>query len=103
LIIAALLSCGRKESRQPSPLSTDELYLVDAYLKVRTAGAFYPNQPHVADSLLARLAGEVDTLRVERTITALNATPERWAFILQTIEDRVSTRDSTSASKAAGR
>jgi hypothetical protein len=42
-------------------------------------------------------------LRVERTITALNATPERWAFILQTIEDRVSTRDSTSASKAAGR
>lgn len=103
MLIAALLSCGQKGSRQPSPLSPDELYLIDAYLDVRRAGAFHPYQRAVADSLLDSLAGQVDTLRVARTISALNATPERWALVLKTIEDRLSGRDSTAASESAGR
>jgi hypothetical protein len=84
-------------------LSSDELYLIDSYLSVRHAGSFHPYQRAVADSLLDRLAGEVDTLRVARTISALNATPERWALVLKTIEDRLTGRDSTSASEPAGR
>lgn len=102
VLIAALLSCGQKESRQPSPLSTDELYLIDAYLMVRRAGSFHPHQRAVADSLLDALAAEVDTMRVARTIAALNATPERWSLVLKTIEDRLSGRDSTETSEAPG-
>lgn len=102
MLIAALLSCGQKESRQPSPLSTDELYLIDAYLSVRRAGAFHPHQREIAGQMLDSLAAEVDTLRVARTIAALNATPERWALVLKTIEDRLAGRDSTRASEPAG-
>ena len=46
-------------------------------------------QPEVGDSVLAHLAGEVDTLRVARTIATLNATPERWTFIMQKIEEKL--------------
>ena len=84
-------------------MSTDELYLVDAYLSIRHAGSFHTYQRAVADSLLDSLAGEVDTLRVARIISTLNATPERWAVVLQTIEDRLSGRDSTRTSEPAGR
>ncbi len=96
------MSCGQKQNREPSPLSTDELYLVDSYLRVRRAGAFHPYQRAIADSLLDSLATEVDTLRIARIITKLNATPERWAVVLQTIEDRLSGRDSTAASETPG-
>lgn len=95
------MSCGRKENPGPSPLSGDELYLVDAYLKVRRAGALYPHQREIANRILDSLATEVDTLRVARTVASLNATPERWAFVFQTIEDRLSGRDSTAASEPA--
>jgi hypothetical protein len=103
VLVAALLACGQKESAPPSPLSADELYLIDAYLSVRRAGSFHPYQRAVADSLLDSLAARVDTVRVARTIAALNATPERWAMVFQTIEDRLTGRDSTAASEAAGR
>lgn len=76
---------------------------MDSYLRVRRASTFHPQQTAIADSILTRLAGDIDTLRVAQTVTALNATPERWAFIFKTIEDRLAGRDSTSASEPAGR
>ncbi|MDH4036562.1 MAG: hypothetical protein OEX18_02870 [Candidatus Krumholzibacteria bacterium] len=102
VLVAALLSCGQKESRQPSPLSSDELYLVEAYISVRRAGSLHTFQRDIAERLLDSLATEVDTLRVARTISALNATPERWSMVFQTIEDRLSGRDSTGTSEPAG-
>jgi hypothetical protein len=102
LLWAALLSCGQKESRQPSPLSSDELYLVDAYISVRRAGSLHTFQREVSEHLLDSLATRVDTLRVARTIAALNATPERWSLVFRTIEDRLSGRDSTGTSEPAG-
>jgi hypothetical protein len=95
----ALPSCGQKQSPQPSPLSSDELYLIDAYIRVRRAGSLHTFQRELSERLLDSLAAEVDTLRVARTISALNATPERWALVYQTIEDRLSGRDSTRASQ----
>jgi hypothetical protein len=47
----------------------------------------------LADSLLDRLAGEVDTVRVARTVAALNTNPERWTLIFTTIEERMSHPD----------
>jgi len=102
-IVATLLSCGTKNRPQPSPLSADELYLVDAYIQVRRAGAYHPYQRSIADSLLSRLAGTVDTVRVARTMASLNASPERWALVLRTIEERLSARDSTATSETPGR
>lgn len=99
-VIATLLSCSTQHHPQPSPLSPDEEYLIDAYLSVRHAGSFYPYQPAIADSLLGHLAGTVDTVRVARTIASINATPDRWSYILQIIEDRLSGRDSTKQSSS---
>ncbi len=102
-IVATLLSCGTRQHPQPSPLSPDEQYLVDAYISVRRAGSYYPYQRTIADSLLTMLSGSVDTVRVARTIASLNATPERWSFVLQVIEDRLSGRsDSTTTSEPPG-
>ncbi len=102
LFLLALLSCGRKQEPQPSPLSADEKYLVDAYLSVRRTGAMHTYQRDLADRLLDSLAAEIDTVRVARTIAALNATPERWSFIFRTIEDRLAKRDSTATSETTG-
>lgn len=89
-LIALVLSCGAEKKAPPLPLSPDELYLVDAYVRVRRASALYPYQRGVADSLLTRLAGTVDTVRVARTIAGLNANPERWTLVFQSIEKRLS-------------
>ena len=85
--IATIICCSAEEKSPDAGLSPDERYLVDAYVRVRRAGAFYPYQREIADSMLAHLAGVVDTVRVARTISSLNATPERWAFIFKSIEE----------------
>ena len=84
---ATVICCGSEEKPSNTALSPDERYLVDAYVRVRRTSALLPVQPEVADSLLTRLAGQVDTLRVARAIASLNARPERWSFILQKIEE----------------
>jgi hypothetical protein len=93
LVVAAVLvflaACHAKEKPLNPALSPDENYLVESYIRVRRAGALFPYQRVLADSLLDRLAGEVDTVRVARTTAALNANPERWTLIFQTIEDRM--------------
>ena len=86
LFIATVICCGPKDEPSTTALSSDERYLVDAYVLVRRTGALYPYQREVADSILARLAGSVDTLRVARAIAGLNATPERWTVIFESIE-----------------
>ena len=91
VLVATVICCGAEEKPSNTTLSSDERYLVDSYVRVRLAGAMLPNQPEAGDSVLAHLAGEVDTVRVARVITALNATPERWSFIFQKIEEAMGT------------
>jgi hypothetical protein len=101
VLVATVICCGAGKKSPDTTLSPDERYLVDAYVRVRRAGALLPVQPQVGDSILARMAGEVDTVRVARTIAALNATPERWTFILQKIEESLSPH-STEPSESTG-
>jgi len=99
VLVATIICCGSEKRPSNTALSPDERYLVDAYVRVRRAGVLLPVQHEVADSLLARLAGEVDTVRVARAIAALNATPDRWPVILQKIEESFGeTPDSASKS-----
>lgn len=88
-VLVLLAACHTKEKPQNPALTPDEKYLVESYVRVRRAGAMFPYQRALADSLLDRLAGEVDTVRVARTTAALNANPERWSLIFQSIEDRM--------------
>lgn len=87
VLVATVICCSAGEKSPDTSLSADERFLVEAYVRVRRAGAMLPNQPEAGDSVLAHLAGEVDTVRVARVIAALNATPERWTFIYQQIEE----------------
>jgi hypothetical protein len=57
----------------------------------------FPHQRVLADSLLGRLAGEVDTVRVARTIAALNTNPERWTVIFTIIEERMAHPDAAAS------
>lgn len=88
-LVATVICCGADKEPPTAALSPDERYLVDTYVRVRLAGALFPHQREVADSVLAHLAGVVDTVRVARTIASLNATPERWVFIFRTIEEEL--------------
>ncbi len=89
-LAAALIACGEKKPASDLGLTADETYLVDSYVRVRKTGAMFPYQRVLADSLLDRLAGDIDTVRIARTSATLNANPERWAIIFQTIEERMS-------------
>ncbi len=92
-LVAAVLvlfaSCNPKEKPGDPGLSPDETYLVESYVRVRRAGAMFPHQRVLADSLLDGLAGEIDTVRVARTTASLNANPERWILVFQAIEERM--------------
>jgi hypothetical protein len=102
VLVATVLCCGAEKKPSSTTLSPDERYLVDAYVRVRRAGALLPVQHEVADSLLSRLSGEVDTLRVARAIAALNATPERWTFIFQKIEETLGNSRSARSESTGG-
>lgn len=69
--------------------TSDELYLIDSYARVRRAGAHFSAQPGLADSLLAALAEVVDSARIARTVSDLSNTPERWVPLFEEIEKRL--------------
>ena len=102
VLVATIICCGPEKKPANTALSPDERYLVDAYVRVRRAGALLPVQHEVGDSLLTLLSGDVDTVRVARTIATLNATPERWSFILQRIQDSLD-NSSSARSESTGR
>lgn len=96
-ILVVFVSCNAREKPLDTALSPDEDYLVESYVRVRRAAAMFPHQRVLADSLLGRLAGEVDTVRVARTIAALNTNPERWSVIFTTIEERTGQPDAAAS------
>ena len=104
VLVATVICCGSEKKPSEPALSPDEKYLVDAYVRVRRAGALLPVQREVADSLLERLGGgEVDTLRVARAIAAINATPERWPFIIQKIAESLGNNPTSTAPSESAR
>jgi hypothetical protein len=102
VLVATIICCGGEDESSSTALSSDERYLVDAYVRVRRAGAILPNQPEAGDSVLSHLAGEVDTVRVARTIASLNATPERWTIIFEKIEEALGSTATARSESARG-
>jgi hypothetical protein len=85
--VVCVTSCDSGEEEPVEHVfTTDELYLIDSYMKVRRAGAHYPSRPLLADSLLTDLAAEMDSARIEHTVATVNLTPERWIPLFEEIE-----------------
>jgi len=103
LLSCAIIACDEESSQPESPAFTaDEAYFIDAYVEVKRARSYYPHQPSVADSVFAGLSASIDTVRIERTITALNQTPDRWAEVYRAIEDRLRQAGQEAESERAG-
>jgi len=50
--------------------------------------ANYELNPYKSDSLFAVLDSTVDTLRIARTMRHLEADPDRWALVFQSITNK---------------
>ena len=68
------------------PLSADERYLVDTYVRISHAQEMHAISAVKSDSLFAWMDSTTDTSRVARTIRGLNQDPDRWLVIFTAIE-----------------
>ena len=84
-------------------MSDNERYLVDVYVKIQRARAFYPGQPEIAESLFAALDSTTDTTRVANTIRETNLAPERWAAIFDAIDKKLGEPGEQERSEQTGR
>lgn len=80
---------GDDDGAGPVALSEDEMYLIDAYIDVKDARSYYPQNPIEAESLFTVLDSTIDTVRIANTIRDINRTPERWLVILEEIEKQL--------------
>jgi len=83
-------SCERKPPvHEAAPLTADETYLVESYANIRYAESLYRADPARAESLFTALSTSVDSVRIARTIDAINRTPARWIDIFDEIEKTI--------------
>ena len=89
-LVVTTVSCGRQDadSIDSRELSEDEIYLIDAYLEIKHARGYYPNNPAVADSFFAVLDSTIDSDRIANIIRIVNQEPDRWAVIFEAIEQK---------------
>jgi hypothetical protein len=80
---------GEENGTGPVALSPDEVYLIDAYVDVKSAQGNYPHNPVVAESLFTVLDSTIDSVRIANTIQKVNKHPERWLAIFQEIEKQL--------------
>jgi len=81
--------CTRPENQTTNQrLTPDETYLVDTFVKISQTRDLYELNPFKSDSLFAVLDSTVDTLRIARTMRHLEADPDRWALVFQSITDK---------------
>jgi len=104
-LIVASAPCSRKEETRSDhrPLSDNERYLVEVYVRIQRARVFYPGQPEIAESLFAALDSTTDTTRVANTIRETNLAPERWGAIFEAIEKELREPGGQERSEQTGR
>jgi len=87
-LLVLLVSCSQNEETGPvtRELSNDELYLIEAYVKVKHARSLYPQTPAIAESLFVVLDSTIDSVRIANTIQSLNQDPARWETIFDKLE-----------------
>jgi len=91
LVVLSLLACAPKpEPLEEAAFTPDELYLINAYTEIRQAQWRFSSEPVAAESLFILLEAGIDTVRVNRTVDALNRSPARWGKVFGEIQDRLS-------------
>ena len=79
--------CTRPDNQTTNAgLTEDEAYLADAMAKISQSRDLYDINPFKSESLFTVLDSTVDTLRIATTVRALEADPDRWLLIFETIK-----------------
>lgn len=90
-LVAALVFvssyCTNGESQtEIAPLSEDEAYLVDTYVRLAEARDLHSVTYFKSESLFAAIDSTMDSLRIANTIRDLSLDPERWLLVFRSIE-----------------
>lgn len=86
--------CTGPDSYTTNPtLTSDESYLVDAYVRVARARTLGDVNRLKSDSLFAALDSTLDSARIANTIRDLNGDPDRWLVVFEKIERRLGSLD----------
>jgi len=103
LVVALVLVssyCTRRDNETKNvALSTDEAYLVDAYVRIAEAQDVRTVSYAKSESLFAALDSTIDTTRVSNTIRKLNSNPDRWVLVFRSIEQAMGLDRGTSESE----
>jgi hypothetical protein len=68
------------------PLTPDESYLVDVYVRIDEARELRGANYEKSESLFAVLDSTIDRDRLSNTISRLNSDPDRWIAVYREIE-----------------
>lgn len=98
-LITAIISCGTKSDPADHPLTQDEQYLVDTYIKIIQARDLHSQYPARAESIFTAIDSTTDTLRIANTITRINETPRRWEHIFEVLDTRLQQLSKQSAGR----
>lgn len=92
LVLLSSYCAHRDNQAENAPLTSDEIYLVESYVRIEAARALSAVNHAKAESLLAALDSTIDRSRVSNTIRALNADPDRWLAVYRGIEETMEDR-----------
>ncbi len=84
----AVAGCGPGSESGPS-LTPQERALVDAYVRISVLEAWRADEPDSVGPALDRLAASYDSTAVRAALAGLDADPERWETVFDTIAKRL--------------
>ena len=73
------------EQQKNRPLSTDERYLVNLYMKITEIEENLQDNPEALEEKWAELREEIDLDRIRRGLLELEQDPERWLAVYNRI------------------
>lgn len=88
LTLSFLPACQSRDpitQQKERPLSPDERYLVELYMKITEIEENLQDNPEALDEKRAELREEIDLERIKRILLELEQDPERWLAVYNRI------------------
>lgn len=98
VLVSSYCSHGGRQTENLG-LSSDETYLVDAYVRIARARDLHSVTYLESERLFAALDSTIDTTRISNTIRELNLNPERWVAVFRSIEQAMESDSSRLSSE----
>jgi hypothetical protein len=89
-MLLLVISCQNRDpvaKEKQRPLSPDERYLIEYYMKIIQLEKGLHDNPALQDEKRKELDREIDRERVRRTLAMLEKKPERWLAIYNRINE----------------